>query len=68
MLLFTQNEVKQILSAEEKNWNKEFQELLELPPTPDKYTQIRHLSQEFLDIGTESFFFCLILVLSYHVR
>lgn len=41
----------QILSVAEKNWNKEFQALLELPPTPDKYTQIRHLSQEFLDIG-----------------
>lgn len=35
----------------DKDWNKEFQELLELPDTEEKFARIRHLAQDFISIG-----------------
>ena len=35
----------------DKDWNKEFQELLELPDTEEKFSKIRHLAQDFISIG-----------------
>jgi hypothetical protein len=35
----------------DKDWNKEFQDLLELPDTEEKFTKIRHLAQDFISIG-----------------
>jgi len=35
-----------------KDWNKEFQLLLELPDNVDKFKRLRHLSNDFLYVGT----------------
>lgn len=35
----------------DKDWNKEFQDLLELPDIEEKFTKIRHLAQDFISIG-----------------
>ena len=40
---------------EERDWNKEFQRLMELPDSEDKFTELRHLAQDFLDVGMCSF-------------
>eukprot|EP01128_Nolandella_sp_AFSM9_P005573 TRINITY_DN270_c0_g2_i2.p1 TRINITY_DN270_c0_g2~~TRINITY_DN270_c0_g2_i2.p1 ORF type:complete len:1572 (+),score=354.00 TRINITY_DN270_c0_g2_i2:505-5220(+) len=38
--------------TQERDWNKDFQELLRLPDNHEKYTGIRHLAQDFQDVAT----------------
>jgi hypothetical protein len=38
--------------SEERDWNKAFQSLLDLVDSEDKFTELRRLAQDFLDVGT----------------
>jgi hypothetical protein len=38
--------------AQSKDWNKEFQNLLEEPDIESKFTRLRHLGNDFVYVGT----------------